>query len=339
MIPIVQNYSSSVKVLLSLQSSRFPECDFRENKWQISGREYIVDSYFPLNGKPRGVILGVHGMTPYAQRDERLVSIAKAFAGIGFGFLMPEIPDIKNAFFNPENIKDIHDLLAHSISLYGKTALFGPSFSGGMALAAASFADVRDKVSAIMTIGTYSDGQEVLNNLIEKPDADSYAMLIIIKNVGQDFFGNNPRVWKAVDVAVKTDTGKRDPLPLKEYLESLSQADREEAEKIIYDPLYRTRILKQVKGNTDELGKKLNIQQYLEGINAPTLLLHGSHDNVIEPSQSVEVFHKMKKMKKNVRLLLTPFVSHGDSGMNLSRVKEILDMVDGFKFFIQHASL
>lgn len=334
---IVEEYNLALKILYSMQSSHFSEIRIESGKWKLHDKEYNYDRYFPMEGKPKGVIIGVHGMSPYGHRDDRIVNVARAFASIGFGFYLPEIPDIRDANFNPKNIEEIRLMMQLLITQYGKIGVFAPSFSGGMVLASAADSSVRNSITSIMTIGAYIDGKSVLQNLIENPKADPYAMLIIFKNVGFDLIGRNRKVHKALELAVITDSGKRDPKPLPEYLNSLGKEDRILAEKVIFDSEYRLHLLRQVGAITEELGKKMNIDQYLDKVEAPIVLLHGDEDNVIEPSQSRLAYEKLKQWKKKVRLDITPFISHGDSGLKLSKIPELVRLVNSFKFFIHYA--
>lgn len=333
----IQEYNLALKVLLSLQSSRFEKLKTNSGTWKLHDKEYAYDSYFPEKKNPKGVILGIHGMSPYAHKDDRIVNVARAFASAGFGFYLPEIEDIKNSIFNPENIEEIRLLMQLLITQYGRIAVFAPSFSGGMVLAAGSDEHVRSSISSMMTIGAYIDGYKVLDNLINDENADPYAMLIIFKNVGFDLIDRNKKVHKAIEIAVETDSGKRDPEPLPKYLNTLAKEDRLLAEKVIFDSKYRLHLLKQVRAITQELGRKLNVYQFLDKIDTKVVLLHGKDDTVIDPSQSEMVYRALKKAGKKVRLDVTPFISHGDSGINFLQIPELVRLVGSFKFFIHYA--
>jgi dipeptidyl aminopeptidase/acylaminoacyl peptidase len=45
---------------------------------------------------------------------------------------------------------------------------------------------------------------------------------------------------------------------------------------------------------------------------APLTLIHGSGDNVIPPSESLNLHYRMRELGKKSRLVVTPLISHGD---------------------------
>ncbi len=100
---------------------------------------------------------------------------------------------------------------------------------------------------------------------------------------------------------------------------------------------YRMKLWQKLKTNRrlSALAHALAPADHLDRIVAPVSIIHGDKDDVIPPSESEFLFHELRRRGRDVRLCLTPFLSHGDAGLRFSMVKEAYDLAAAFGFFFQ----
>ncbi len=75
------------------------------------------------------------------------------------------------------------------------------------------------------------------------------------------------------------------------------------------------------------------MNNYLEKISASILVIHGIHDDVIPPIESVNLFRELTKVKAKTKLILTPLMGHSEIKMNIGVLLSLIELLTGMSFF------
>ena len=122
------------------------------------------------------------------------------------------------------------------------------------------------------------------------------------------------------------------------YLSSLSEYDRQKIRRLFHDSSYRESLFSLSRDVLSDELKALDIVHRVQGLSANVFLLHGASDNVIPCAQSERLFQELKGLKKKAELVVTPFISHGDTRFRLSQVPDIAKIVQGFASYFRSVS-
>lgn len=306
-----------------------------------------LDEYYPNSAKnPRRrppTIVFFHGMSILGKRDKRVRDFCQALCDTGFRVLVPDIPSVRATVIDPNQVDEIatiiQSILARpDLNSSGKLAVVGPSFTGSLLLAAVARPVCRDHISAVLSIGGYSDVEKVADYLLTAPDIDPYGRYIVLKNYLPKIMDFSPALKKALELAISDNFHHHPPekQELPGHLAKMNKKDRALYDTIINDNDWRkARVADIRKAHAGDF-HALQIQNQIDGLRAPVFLLHGADDNVIAPSQSVELTRLLRARRHPVACVLTPFLSHGDSSLHLKDLPEVWKLLRGFQFYFRH---
>jgi len=317
----------------SVSNTRSPE----SIQLDVVGELHDIDIYEPTV-KYQGTIAVIHGMSPKGKSDPRIMILCQAFCQLGFRVVAPDVASVKALIINPaqiEAIADIINVLASNTTLTpgGRLGLLAPSFSGGMCLAAAALPCVNDKIISICTIGAFTEVDSVINYLLTNDLADPYGRYILLKNILPLVFQNDVAIQKALDAAIKDNLNEVTNVELQHCLFMLTPEEQTQANRVLHDGAYRTQLFQSSRPILSEALKAMNIVSRLEGLTAKVFLLHGKYDNVIPCDQSEMLYSHLKHLKKEADLVVTPFISHGDTHFSCKLVLDLMNLIKGFTFF------
>ncbi|HKB27337.1 MAG TPA: alpha/beta fold hydrolase [Methylomirabilota bacterium] len=118
-----------------------------------------ADRYVPAGlGAGRRLVL-VHGATAEGKDDPRLREAAELLARSGFDVAVPTVPGLTRGRLRPE---DVGAVVATLAARPGPAVVLGVSVGSGPALLAAADPSVRDRVSAVVSLGGYASALEVV---------------------------------------------------------------------------------------------------------------------------------------------------------------------------------
>ena len=322
----------------------------------LDSRSVSVDVYEP-HIKAKGTIAVFHGMSPYGKDDPRIVCFCQALCHVGFRIVSPDIQSIRKLKIEAQQISLVADILSaitqqRHLTLSGKLSVLAPSFSGAMCLAAAADERVKDCVISVCAIGAFTDVDSVMNYLLTNTDADPYGRYIVLKKiipmVMQAKINENCLVLQqALDAAIQDNInetrrysleGKAErgsSIVLGQCIDKMSEEEAELVRRVLSDASYRQDLFASAKQTLSEELQALDIVSQIENLSAKVFLLHGRSDNVIPSEQSKLLYQKLKSMRKDVDLVVTPFISHGDTQFSLRQIPDIWRIVKGFSFFFE----
>jgi pimeloyl-ACP methyl ester carboxylesterase len=248
------------------------------------------------NARPRapGMVL-VHGLHHLGIEEPRLVAFARALSSSGIRVLTPEMRSLADYHVDRASVDLIgYSARALSASVGQKVGVLGLSFSGGLSLLAAADPRFGPYIRFVVSVGAHDDlervSQFLITNTIERPDgsmvhmtAHEYGALILIYSHVSDFFppADVPAAHEAIQLLLweKVDESRK-------RADLLSPASRQKIE-LLYSH--------HVEALAGEIREALVRHQAemapvsphgnLGALQVPTLLLHGTADNVIPSSE------------------------------------------------------
>ncbi len=341
----MRNFFNALRFIIGC---RFP-CDENIDVFNIVlpiGGDFLnAFVYQKADGKSRGAILAIHGMSAQGNRDPRFVTVCKALAHCGYIIVSPLYPDIEGFLIKEETVyviaKTIQSLAENAtLCPSGKISIFAPSFSAGLAIIAASRPETRELVRAICAIGTYSNVETSVEFLLSEQDNDEYARLIILRNFMHHSIGPSNDLSHALRVAILDNGNCRENPELPQLLRTLPRNVRRIFTRLQRESSYRwyhwKRICSPAKGVNDML-KRLSTVSTIDSLKAAVALVHGADDRVIPPTESVILHRRLQEENKLSRLSLTPAISHGDTTLTASMIPALFDLAGTFAFFFKHA--
>jgi dienelactone hydrolase len=322
----------------------------------IDSRSVNVDVYEP-HIKAKGTIVVFHGMSPFGKNDPRIVCFCQALCQVGFRVISPDIQSIRDLKIEAQQIKLVADILnsitrKSSLSSTGKVSVLAPSFSGAMCLAAAADERIKDRIISICAIGAFTEVDSVMNFLLTDDRADPYGQYIVLKKIipmvmESKINENCLVIQQALDAAIQDNINETSLLDVEmkavpgssialgQCIGDMSANEVELIRRVLEDASYREHLFSKAKRPLSDELEALDIVSQIDELSAKVLLLHGKQDNVIPSSQSELLYQKLKSKKKDVDLVVTPFISHGDTSFSLRQLPDVWRIVKGFSFFFE----
>ena len=301
----------------------------------------VYDTSFDFRGKmlparvylPRGVgfapgIVVVHGMHQLGIEEPRLVSFARALASSGFFVMTPLVPGIADYRVDAQSADVIGAAasdFAQQISV-PKVGVFAISFSGGLALVAAADSEYATSIAWVASIGGYYDLAHVLHffatgdavlpgGSAQHLEPHEYGPLIVIDDEPQDFFSPHdaPLAHQALTLLLH-DQGKDSEAITKKMSAAGQQVMQELYQK--KRQALTAKMIAEIDSRSDELAAA-SPAGHLRFLRVPVLLLHGSDDRVIPPTE-IEWLKRDIPPEHLVAALVSPAIGHVEVGNSMS---------------------
>lgn len=320
--------------------------DTRDDTFEVNGKPTRARMYSPRGvGFAPGIVV-VHGMHELGINEPRLVAFARSLAASGFFVMTPELDGIAN-----------YRVEARSAGVIGTAAQFfaqqlevpsvgvlGISFSGGLALVAATDPQYGNSIAWVATVGAHYDLAHVLHffatGQAERPDGTfekltphEYGPLILVLDRPGDFFP--PQDATKATAAIKlvlADKGKESEA----LTAQMTPAGQEVMQRIYHKQLdsFRQAILGEIEKDRDNLAGASPAGR-LAFLHVPVLLLHGSDDNVI-PSTELLWLQQRIPQEYLAGALVSPAISHVDVG-HIASLRERFALVHWMEELIRLA--
>ena len=302
--------------------------DVRDTTFDFRGRAIPARVYLPRGvGFAPGIVV-VHGMHVLGINEPRLVGFARSLAASGFFVMTPLVPGIADYRVEAQSA----DLIGTSAQAFAqqlgvpKVGILAISFSGGLALLAAGDQQYAPSIAWVASVGGYYDLDHVLRFFATgdapRPDGTvahlaphEYGALIVIYDEPQDFF--NPHDAPIATRALKlllSDNGKAS--------ESATATMTPAGQQVMQDIYHKQRqtfapaILAEIDKQRDQLSAA-SPAGHLGFVHAPVLLLHGSDDSVIPPTELQWLARDIPK-EYLVTALVSPAIGHVEVGTKVS---------------------
>jgi pimeloyl-ACP methyl ester carboxylesterase len=275
-------------------------------------------------------------MHELGMNEPRLVNFARALAASGFFVMTPQVQGIAEYRVEAESA----DVIGRAAQAFAneldapKVGLLAISFSGGLALMAATNPDYSNSIAWVATIGAYYDLAHVLrffatgdavrpDGSVEHLTAHEYGPLIVLCDRPGDFFSqeDSAKANQAIRLLL-SDQGKRSEA----LTAQLSPAGQEMMQRIYHRQLdgLREAILAEIEKNREQLDAASPAGR-VRFLQMPVLLLHGSDDNVIPPTELLWLQEHVPS-EQLLNALVSPAITHVEVG-HKARLSERLALV------------
>jgi pimeloyl-ACP methyl ester carboxylesterase len=319
--------------------------DVRETNFEFKGTAIPSRIYTPHGiGFAPGIVV-VHGMHELGINEPRLVNFARSLAASGFYVMTPQVPGIADYRVQEESA-DLIGTAAQSFARQlqvQKVGLLALSFSGGLALVAASDPRYAQSIAWIATVGAHYDLAHVLRFFATgeavRPDGSAehlppheYGPLIVVYDEPQDFFA--PQDAQAAHEAIRLllSGNNKDSEKL---AKTLTPADQETMQRIYHKQRgqFAPALLAEIDKQQEQLAAASPAGHL--SLHMPVLLLHGSDDTVIPPT---ELSWLQRDIPKDQLLdaLISPAITHVEVGSKVS-LRDRLALVHWMALMIREA--
>jgi dienelactone hydrolase len=297
--------------------SRFSHYDVAVSDQAIPGPHGSIDvlMYTPRQRPDAPIIVFIHGMAPDGNRNELLSSISYRMARIGLRVATPTIPELTHRLMRASSIPEI-DAVVHWVAGVSKmqVSLFGISFSGGLAIAAASQPEIAPDVKLVFSLTGYNDitrlGHYYIGDGEAGPNGDSeqtvpggWGTLLIAGQYMDEMVpaANLPAIQAALD----GQPGAAEKLTAEQrtYLRDL---------QTVASPEMHRRYIELLDRHREEMDA-VSPHEQMHGLRAKLYILHPSVDVSI-PKEEAEWDVRDAPSSVEVHALITPYMQHATLG-------------------------
>jgi acetyl esterase/lipase len=283
---------------------------------QVRARVYI-----PQNRPHAPAMVIFHGVHHLGIDEPRLVGFASAMAGCGIRVLTPELPGIKDYHVSEDSVAAIGESVKwFAAQTGGPVGVMGLSFSGGLALVAASDPHYRSDFKFIVAVGSQDSMLRVaeyyLTGRDARPDGSvetlpphEYGPLVLEYENLDDFVP--AQNLDPVRALLKAHLYEDRPGEAAAKL-GMTEAQQREARDLMDTKLPATRVAiaaSIARHAGDSPG--LSPQGRLRTLGTPVYLLHGEGDNIIPSAETLWMASELQPDDLKA-VLVSPVLSHLD---------------------------
>ena len=278
--------------------------------------------YLPMGvSHPPGMVL-VHGIHHLGIDEPRLMSFARAAAGIGFAVLTPEVSALADYRVDGASISTIGESPAWLEQRLGAgpVTLVGVSFAGGLSLLVGTDPRYTPHIRTLLLMGAYDDLGRVSRFLAtsqaEFPDgrlvpykAHDYGAAVFVYSHLDQFFP--ARDLGTAHEALRAWLWEQ-PQDAQALLSRLSPGGREVMEMLLARQILRLgpKLTDAIAADQTQLAA-ISPQGKLAGLRVPVFLLHGLTDDIIPSTESLWLEKEIPRPYLE-EVLITPAFSHVD---------------------------
>jgi acetyl esterase/lipase len=290
---------------------------------QLPGEEGAVRArlYVPKDHPNAPALIVLHGVHHLGMDEPRLMSFAAAMASCGLRVLTPELPGIKDYHVDKTSVKVIGEATRwFAQRTGGPVGVMGLSFSGGLALVAATDPIYRPDFKFVVTVGSqdamdhvaeyYLTGRETRpDGTIEQLVPHEYGALVLEYEHLEDFVPTAD--INAIRPVLRQHLYENKAAEQAASL-VLSPQQRAEAASLMdsTSPATRARLAAVEVKHLDEM-EGLSPHGRMKSLTTPVYLLHGQADNIIPAAETLWMASELQGTALQA-VLVSPVLSHLD---------------------------
>lgn len=290
--------------------------------------------YRPIGGltSSRGLVLA-HGVHWLGIDEPRLIALARAFARSGITVLTPELGPLADYRVDDEGNLDALRVSVRWLARdpgvrSGGVGLLGVSFAGGLSLRVASEPALAADLAYVASIGGHHDMARVAKYFVTDEidtvngpkawKAHDYGLAVLVYNAPERFVSaeDAPHLRAAVRGYLRETYPAAESAAL-----ALTPAGREIFHRIAHRDrmALSATVLREIPSMTATMRAASPVGR-MGMIHVPVFLLHGSHDDVVPPSESE---FSAAEVRGEVHLLVTSKIGHAELGKDDNGFDEI----------------
>jgi acetyl esterase/lipase len=287
-----------------------------------NGQEQVrARVYIPQNRPHAPVMVIFHGVHHLGIDEPRLVGFAAAMAGCGIRVLTPELPGIKDYHVSQDSVAAIGESVRWFAAQTGRpVGVMGLSFSGGLALVAASEPQYHPAFKFIVAVGSQDSMLRVAEYYLTGRDARPDGS---VETLPPHEYGPLVLEYENLDDFVPAQDLDPVHAVLRAHLYEdrpgeaaatwlLNDAQRREARDLMDTKLPATRsaIAASIARHAGE-APGLSPEGRLRALDTPVYLLHGEGDNIIPSAETLWMASELQPYDLKA-VLVSPVLSHLD---------------------------
>jgi pimeloyl-ACP methyl ester carboxylesterase len=282
----------------------------------VRAREYL-----PSGNANAPALIVLHGVHHLGIDEPRLEAFATSIANCGVRVLTPELPDIKDYHVDATSIRTIGESAKwFAARTGGPVGVVGLSFSGGLALVAASEPAYKNSFRFVLAVGAqdsmgrvaeyYRTGADPRpNGSVEELKPHEYGPLVLEYEYVEDFVP--PADVPAIRTVLRAHLYE-DKAAEKTTMAALTPAQQAEAKELMDTKSLKTQAsLAASNERNAEVLAELSPHGRLETLTVPVYLLHGEADNIIPSAETLWMETELPRSTLKAALV-SPVISHID---------------------------
>ena len=311
----VPEFARGLTVAVTTEDFSFPT-ETETGQQQVRARLYL-----PVNKPDAPALVIFHGVHHLGIDEPRLMGFAAAIASCGILVLTPELPDIKDYHVSEDSVRTIGESLKwFAARTGGPVGVMGLSFSGGLALVAATDPLYHPVFKFVLAVGSqdsmarvtdyYRTGSDVRpDGTIEMLPAHEYGPLVLEYEYLEDFIPR--RDFGSVRAVLRAHLYEDRAAEAKASL-GLKEVQRREVHELLdaTSPVTRAKIAATIAKHNGELAG-LSPHGRLEKLSIPVYLLHGEADSIIPSAETLWMASELTSEDLKA-MLVSPVLSHLD---------------------------
>jgi acetyl esterase/lipase len=322
------------------QDLSFTIQDVAGHTQQVRARLYLPAG----NANAPGLVV-FHGVHHLGIDEPRLVAFASAMASCGIRVLTPELPGIKDYQIGLESVHTIGESVKWFAAQSGgkPVGVLGLSFSGGLALVAATDAHYQGTFKFVFAVGSqygmdnvaryYTTGRDTRpDGSVEVLAAHEYGPLVLEYEHLEDFvpIDDLPPIRTVLRARLYEDKAA-------EAAASLRLNERQKLETLeLIDatlPATRAKIDAMVARHVAEL-PGISPRDRLRTLTVPVYLLHGEGDNIIPSAETLWMATELPPSDLKA-VLVSPILSHIDFTSQAPGVMDQWQLIHFFALIVR----
>lgn len=315
----IQNAIFTMRLLLKLGSVAGQEVSAEglvQSVVELSDKGIRATVYKLEKRTPETAIIFIPGLTELGIEHPRFKNLAKGLASLGYLVLTPDITSFKRFRLDPKAIEEIrlwYDYLKRDSAPRAlRVGIAGTSVAGTLALMVAAHPAIRDEIAFVVSVGGYSDllrlnqywfSETAVQEKHGRYPVYYYGRWIIMLSALEalELSRDRERMEQALRQLIITGTPPKQPPELS------PEANR------WYRAAVATRwedkeLLEIVQSQVASHVQDFSPEEELEQVRCPVFLVHGSHDELIPSSETVQLQKQLTAAE--VHVLITPLLTH-----------------------------
>ena len=328
---LLNNLQAAIQFFSRLNGRGAPDIVPDEQTWALKDKKVAVSLYWP-NVKPKGAILMVHGMNSLGAHDPRVIKLCQVLASLGLVCVAPTVKTISQHLILTDQANDVRQVMYHMLAdnrvcPNGQLGIFTASFSGAISIIAAADKQLRDRITALLTIGIYHDGVATMLDLLSNECEDHFARLIGLKNLFRLTKQVDPVIDQALEFAIQDVFSYIADGHVDAYLKTLSHDDKVRVQTMLSAIANRTYQPPEAiiqKFDPDAFRHGFDFLHLLPTLPFRIFALHSEDDKIMYAHHTQALRKFVKHSRLHHHILISPLLDHADADFSFKKAWAII---------------
>lgn len=288
----------------------------------VKGEKIPMRIYHPKKSGRRPVFIIYPGASPTGEEHEALNILGEGMAKLGLRVFLPRLSALKDVLIQSETTEEIlkayRQVGQRSDVNPKKIAVVGVSFSGSLVIKAFAEESITTMPACILSYGSYFDIENTLRFALTGDFSD-----------GNDQYHIDPNEWGRIvffhnhlDLLEEHLNPERvrpyflklvqnDENGAEDAFKKMSEQEQEFVRKIVDGNRKETmELAEEILPKLKDVNIALSPRYFINKINFPLFLMHGSQDNMVPFTETVKFSRILRSEGKNVKTYISHLYGH-----------------------------